>query len=572
MKIISIALTGALVCAPLAGAVTSVSAQAQQQPGARAQSDASPAQRLEILRSRLEGQRRSLDSAVAGIDTQGGEGEAAKSAEEARTRLRGLEREVRQVLSDVANLRSKQERAERYDQDDIAKLESAGEDLGRRVEDGLRGTAGARRTSTTATAKPKKKEGLFGRLNPFGGGDEEDKYAELINGVAPGRDRQLFEEAAKLTRKSNYEQGRLLFQNIVLTYTDSPFLPLAKLAAADTFYLEGTTSALIQANASYKEWLAYFPTHPLADDVMLKMAETEMRQMGLPNRQQTNARKAEHQLKTLLQQFPDTSLKNEVATRLKEVQENLATHNLQVASFYLARYEQGKAANPKGGQSRLREVVEKYPGFSYMDEVLYGLGLTYVAEEEPDEAAKYFSRLLREHPNSRFAEKAGEQLDLIGVARPQPDPEALNRPEPVRPGITARLLTEITGSVPATVSKDGVIISKRKDGKDIIDEAIARGGELDPTRTPTAPVIRRPPARQVVPAATPAVPTTRTTSSAGGVAIRPTQPGAPPGASNIPTQKEVPVGTNGNPGTTPSTLPTTNGTTPTTDVTATPPA
>ncbi len=560
MKSVSLALAATLAVVPVIVPVgVTAHAQQQQRPAARSQAEGSPAQRLDVMRSQLDGLRRSLNSAVAALNATGAtettSGNAqATSGDDARTRLRGLEREVASILSDVNDLRGKQERAERYDATEIGKLETAVADINKRAEDGLRATADARRASgATAASSDKKKKGggFFSKLNPFGGGGDDDKYAELTGTVAPGRDRELFELAAKQTRKSSYEEGRLLFNVIVTTYTDSPFLPLSKLAIADSFYLEGTTSALIQANASYREWLTFFPTHPLADDVMLKMAEAEMRQMGLANRDTSHARKAEQQLKVVLQQFPETPLRNDVQVRLTEVQENLAMHNLQVAQFYLARYEQGKAANPRGGQDRLREIAEKYPNFSYMDEVLYNLGLTYVQEEEPDEASKYFVRLMRDYPNSRFAEKAGEQLDLIGTARPKPDPEALKRPETERPGLTEKFFTEVFGRTPVTVTKDGVLISKKNDGTDLIDEAIARGGELNSDRTPTAPVFRRAPARQVVSpvnratpasgATTGAATTTNAggTTNASGLSIQPTAPGAPPGSSNIPTEKQA---------------------------------
>ena len=40
---------------------------------------------------------------------------------------------------------------------------------------------------------------------------------------------------------------------------------MAKLAIADSFYLEGTTSSLIQAGQAYQDWLTFFPTDQLAD-------------------------------------------------------------------------------------------------------------------------------------------------------------------------------------------------------------------------------------------------------------------------------------------------------------------
>jgi len=42
--------------------------------------------------------------------------------------------------------------------------------------------------------------------------------------------------------------------------------------------------------------------------------------------------------------------------------------------------------------------------------VLFRLAYTYQQEEEPDEAAKYYQDLLRNFPNSEFAEKAKEHL------------------------------------------------------------------------------------------------------------------------------------------------------------------
>ena len=137
--------------------------------------------------------------------------------------------------------------------------------------------------------KKKKGPGFFGRILGRGG---DDKYDELVGTVAPGRDRELFEEATKEARKDSYETARSLYSVIINTYPDSVYLPLAKLAIADTFYLEGTTSALIQAGQAYQDWVTFFPTHGLSDDVCLKMGEVEMRRMGLANRDISPARKA----------------------------------------------------------------------------------------------------------------------------------------------------------------------------------------------------------------------------------------------------------------------------------------
>src|SRR5687767_12594022 len=300
-------------------------------------------------------------------------------------------------MSDVNDIRSKNDKAEKFDATALDRLETAVTELNTRVETGLQQTASARGASGAVASNDKKKKKKGKLFGLFGGG--EDKYAELTGAPVAGRDRVLFEEAAKEVRKNNFDTGRLLFATIINTYPDSPFLPLAKLAIADSFYLEGTTANLIQAAQAYQDWLTFFPTDPLADDAMMKVAEAEMRQMGLSDRDISHARKAEQRLKVLLQQYPQTKLRPDVEQRLREVQDNLAMHNLQIGNFYYkTKFEQQKGGL-KGAQSRYREIVEKYPNFSFMDEVLFRLAATYQQEEEPDEAAKYYQQILRNHPN-----------------------------------------------------------------------------------------------------------------------------------------------------------------------------
>jgi outer membrane protein assembly factor BamD len=506
---------------------------------AQGSGEGSPQQRLEIMRSRLDAMRRSLNTSIASMNSKesGDKKDDKANPDDPRLRLRGLEQEVGSVLSEVNDLRAKYDRAERVEVGDIAKLETSVTDLNTRVQAGLQAAATARGSSTAgvASTEKKKKKGKF--LGLFGGGGGDDKYADLTEGVAPGRDRELFEVAAKEVRKGSYDTGRLLFNTIITTYPDSPFLPLAKLAIADSFYLEGTSSALIQAAQAYQDWRTFFPTDQLSDRVMLKEAEAEMRQMGLANRDVTRARKAEQRLKAVLQQYPNTPLRPQVQQRLNEVQENLGMHSLQIARFYRDKFYRG-VGGLKGAQSRLREIVEKYPNFSYMDEVLFMLGDLYIQEEEPDEAAKYFQMVARDWPSGDYAEKAREELTKIGASVPDPDPIKIGMPKPERPGMMTKILTEVVGSADVTVDTNGVIISKNsKDGSDLIDKAIAAGGQLPPL-TPV-PVERRQPPR------------TFPQGTTGTPGKAPSKPSPAPSTLQTTPTSTAPAGTTGATGTKP---------------------
>ena len=50
---------------------------------------------------------------------------------------------------------------------------------------------------------------------------------------------------------------------------------------------------------------------------------------------------------------------------------------------------------------------------------LLPVGNDLQAEEEPDEAARYYQKLVQEFPESEFNEKAREQLNIIGAPIPE---------------------------------------------------------------------------------------------------------------------------------------------------------
>lgn len=471
----SLLLVAALSVVPIAQAYALTQASAQ---------GISNMQRLNIMKSKLEAMRRSLTSAIAAMNS-GDKGDKDKNADDPRQRLRGLDKEAGSLLSEINDLVTKEEKAEKYDTGRIGGLETSVTELNTRVETTLQATASAR-TGETPNYKPKEKSGrrFFGLLP----GKKNDKYEELTGTVAPGRDRVLFIEAAKEVRKGNHETGRLLFTTIINTYPDSRYLALAKLAIADSFYLEGTSASLIQAGQAYEDWRTYFPTDQLADDALLKVAETEMRQMGLSDRDISHARKAEQRLKALLQRYPQSDLRQQAEMRLRQVQDNLALHNLQVARFYYdARYSH-KKGGLKGAQDRLKEIVEKYPNFCLMDEVLFRYATTFQEEEEPDEAAKIYQQLVRDYPNSEHVEKAKEQLEIIGAPIPDPDPIKKDLPPCEKPGFMGNLMQQISGSPNVTTSRDGILITRNGEGTDLIDKAISNDGELPEN---VQPVIQR---------------------------------------------------------------------------------
>jgi outer membrane protein assembly factor BamD len=457
-------------------------------PNAFAQGDGTASQRLEVMKQRLETVRRSATSSISVLRDEGdGDKEAKENADSPLNRLRSIEKEASSLQSEVNSLRGKVDRSEKFEASEVDQLEQRVAELQTRADRVFVETASARANPESEVGKPRETKKKKKFLGIFGGGGS-DEYDELIGSVTPGRDRELFVVATREIRKKNYDVGRLLFQTIVTTYPDSPYLPMAKLAIADSFFLEGSTSGLIQAIASYQDWLTFFPTHPLADRVVLKIAESEMRQIGLPDRDATRAKRAEVRLKALLQNYPNSVLKEHAVKRLDEVQNNLGTHNLLIANYYYTQsVGQGKGGL-KGAQSRYREILDKYPNFGNMDEALFKLANTYLVEEETDQAARYFQRIIRDYPNSDYIAKSKEQLELIGATIPEPNPERMSVMPPESESFFKNFRNQLFGIYPMTIDKNGVLMTNDFDRTkfELIDQIIENQGDILTNQIPQA--------------------------------------------------------------------------------------
>jgi len=213
-----------------------------------------------------------------------------------------------------------------------------------------------------------------------------------------------------------------------------------------------------------------------------------MRQIGLPDRDATRAKRAETRLKALLQSYPNSILKDEAKKRLNEVQDNLGLHSLYIANYYYTQSIGQKKGGLKGAQSRYREILEKYPNFSFADEALYKLAVTYMAEEETDQAARYFQRIVSDFPNSDYVSKSKEQLQNIGATIPEPNPERMKVLPPEGQSFISNFKNQLFGIYPMTIDKDGVLMTRDFDPEkfELIDQIIENQGDIYTNQIPQA--------------------------------------------------------------------------------------
>ena len=255
----------------------------------------------------------------------------------------------------------------------------------------------------------------------------------LANIASKQPDKVLFDRAMDAMKHNHFDVARLDMQTLINAYPDSEYIARAKLAVADSWYAEGGTAGLAQAESQYEDFETFFPNMPEAAEAQLKIANIHFRQMEKPDRDYTHAVRAEDEYRKLILQWPDSKLVPEAKRRLLQVQEVIAEREFLVGRFYYNRQSFPAAI------ARLQSLADEYPLYSKADETLYLLGQSYEGEisilrarpgnevvkarmiqDFTKHAAEAYSRILTRYPLMDSADGAKRRLEALKQPVPRP--------------------------------------------------------------------------------------------------------------------------------------------------------
>ncbi|HEY2861806.1 MAG TPA: outer membrane protein assembly factor BamD, partial [Terracidiphilus sp.] len=279
-------------------------------------------------------------------------------------------------------------------------------------------------TSASAFARerqPKKKKKQDLSANPLAN----------LNSKQP--DKELFDKAMTAMKKGRYDVARLDLQTMLNTYPDSEFKMRAKLAVGDSWFKEGGSAALTQAEAEYKDFETFFPNAPEAAEAQMKVGDIYYSEMEKPDRDFNNAINAEREYRLMAQMYPDSTLIPRAKQKLRDVQEVLAERETEIGTYYQSK------ENYSAAIARLSTVVDTYPLYSKSDLALLNVGDAYEGEAKiigasrlpgavkerlramyMDRAAAAYSKVITRYPMAPRVEDARDRL--VAMNRPVPVP------------------------------------------------------------------------------------------------------------------------------------------------------
>ena len=257
-----------------------------------------------------------------------------------------------------------------------------------------------------------------------------------VNSKQP--DKVLYDRAMDAMKHNKFDVARLSLQTLINTYPDSEYVARAKLAIGDSWYAEGGSAAMAQAESEYKDFITFFPNMTEASEAQMKIANIHYNEMEKADRDFTHAKRAEEEYRQLIMQFPDSPLVPEAKKKLLAVQEVLAEREFMIAHFYYLR-ETWPAAI-----ARFQSLVDTYPLFSGADEALYEMGNCYerqtdllrkskiseaakagLIKQYQDKAAAAYDQILTRYPEEDRVDDARKKLQAMGRPIPKATPEQI---------------------------------------------------------------------------------------------------------------------------------------------------
>jgi outer membrane protein assembly factor BamD len=283
-------------------------------------------------------------------------------------------------------------------------------------------------------------------LGGFGIPFKKKKYETPISKETLQPDKVLFDAAIKDIEHGSYETARVTLNTLINTYDTSEYLAKAKLAIADSWYREGGSHGLSQAEAEYKDFILFYPNMEESAESQFKVCNIHYKQMDKADRDVAQAQRAEDECRQVLVQFPSSKFARQAEQLLRNVQEVIADKEFLAGDFYHHKGSFPAAAN------RFSYLSQQYPLYSSADQALWELADSYkhMGDKFEDQEGDALTRIVKDYPFSAHVDAAKSRLEALKKPVPTADPAAYARQKfeqenHVKPSVVSKATGFISG-------------------------------------------------------------------------------------------------------------------------------
>lgn len=232
----------------------------------------------------------------------------------------------------------------------------------------------------------------------FLGCSSAPKEDQLLTELANMDKEAIYQKAEGLFKDGKTKDSRKYFSFVADTFPNDPLGHQAALRVADTYAVSKDTASVTEARLRYRDFANRYPNDPDRDYALLMVGQTFSSKHLRPDRDLSTLHEALDAYEQLVKLYPNSGYLDEAQSRIMELNDVLATHEFQVATFYVhnKRY--------LAAQWRIDYLKEHFPDFGRMDQVNALEEETKAGMKEAEEHFKaYMQKRVKKHQKEKGA-------------------------------------------------------------------------------------------------------------------------------------------------------------------------
>ena len=256
------------------------------------------------------------------------------------------------------------------------------------------------------------------------------------------------------------------YQYVVDKYPFSPYAEESEMKIGLAYY---KNKDYAQAVAALDDFQRMHPTSKNLQLASYYIAMSYFDQVGREDQDQSKTELALARFKAIEQRFPESEFAELAKEKSEICREVLARHQKVVGDYYFKR------ANFRAAESRLAELMQKYPDTPVAPDALWELGVALEKEGKKYSAAQAFAAMVQHYPNTPYAKKASAELKKLN----QP---VDNEDDPLKLVLAENGYGETTND-----SGDNIVVKQKDSGRDLASNSTYGDDDLPNLGAAAAP-------------------------------------------------------------------------------------
>jgi outer membrane protein assembly factor BamD len=219
-----------------------------------------------------------------------------------------------------------------------------------------------------------------------------------------------FALAKREFEKKHYDRAVIEFQKLIFNYPGAVVIDSAQYLLGMSYYNQKDYPLAV---TEFNKLLSSFPTSLLSDDAAFMVAFCDFKMSARAELDQERTSKALEELKSFLDDYPESARTKEAQDLLTECRSKLAKKAYESGRLYFKRRQYEAAL------IYLQDVMNEYHDTKWAAPAQFHVAEAYFKQKKFDQAKEEYQKFLENFPEDKLAGKAKARLEKLNSEKTQ---------------------------------------------------------------------------------------------------------------------------------------------------------